>query len=65
MTRSQRHKKIILLAQLNAAAHILALTGLRNQYPQATKAEIRRKLADEIQIDFVLERALKVFLTCS
>ncbi|MCA9954234.1 MAG: hypothetical protein KC434_05915 [Anaerolineales bacterium] len=38
--------KMNLLAQLNASARTLALTGLRAQYPQATEAELRRKLAD-------------------
>lgn len=34
------------MAQLNAFARTLALTGLRAQYSQATEAELRRKLAD-------------------
>jgi hypothetical protein len=38
-------KKMNMLAQLNASARILALTGLRSQYPHATEAELRRKLA--------------------
>ena len=38
-------KKMNMLAQLNASARTLALTGLRAQYPQATEAELRRKLA--------------------
>lgn len=39
-------KKMNMLAQLNASARTLAMTGLRNQYPLATEAELRRKLAD-------------------
>lgn len=39
-------KKMNMLAQLNEAARILALTGLRDQYPQASEAQLRRKLAD-------------------
>jgi hypothetical protein len=39
-------KKMNMLAQLNAAARTLAMMGLRDQYPQATEAELRRKLAD-------------------
>ncbi|MBK8899933.1 MAG: hypothetical protein IPM53_02000 [Anaerolineaceae bacterium] len=35
-----------MLAQLNASARTLAMTGLRNQYPQATEAELRHKQAD-------------------
>lgn len=37
--------KMNMLAQLNASARRLALTGLRSQYPQASEAEINRKLA--------------------
>jgi hypothetical protein len=38
-------RKMQALAQLNAAARILALTGLRSRYPQASEAELRRRLA--------------------
>jgi hypothetical protein len=34
-----------MLAQLNASARMLALAGLRSQYPQASEAELRYKLA--------------------
>mgnify|MGYP005840598199 CR=1 FL=1 len=34
-----------MLAQLNASARLLALTGLRSQYPQATETELHYKLA--------------------
>lgn len=33
------------LAQLNAAARLLALAGLRSQHPQASESELRFKLA--------------------
>ncbi|MGQ9833137.1 MAG: hypothetical protein ACUVRJ_04980 [Candidatus Villigracilaceae bacterium] len=39
-------QKMNMLAQLNASARMLALTGLRQQFPQASEAELRRKLAD-------------------
>jgi hypothetical protein len=39
-------RKMHMLAQLNASARTLALMGLRSQYPQATEAELRRRLAD-------------------
>lgn len=39
-------RKMNMLAQLNSSARLLALTGLRGQYPQASEAELRRKLAD-------------------
>jgi hypothetical protein len=38
-------RKMHILAQLNAGARILALAGLRQQYPQAGEAELRRRLA--------------------
>ena len=34
-----------MLAQLNASARMLALTGLRSRYPQASDAELCRRLA--------------------
>jgi hypothetical protein len=39
-------RKMELLAQLNAAARRLALSGLRSRYPQASETELRRRLAD-------------------
>ena len=39
-------RKMQMLAQLNAAAQMLALMGLRSRYPRASKAELRRMLAD-------------------
>lgn len=41
-------QKMNMLAQLNASARILALTGLHAEYPQATQDELRRKLADRL-----------------
>jgi hypothetical protein len=38
-------RKMNQLAQLNAAVRLLALTGLREQYPQASESELRFKLA--------------------
>jgi hypothetical protein len=38
-------RKMEMLAQLNAAAHEVALSGLRRRYPQAGEAELRRRLA--------------------
>ncbi len=38
-------QKMNMVAQLNASARLLALTGLRSRYPQADEAELRRKLA--------------------
>jgi hypothetical protein len=38
-------RKMNMLAQLNSSARMLALTGLRSQFPQASEAELRIKLA--------------------
>ena len=38
-------RKMEMLAQLNASARTLALTGLRSRYPQAGETELRRRLA--------------------
>jgi hypothetical protein len=41
-------RKMNMLAQLNASAQMLALAGLRSRFPQASRAELRRRLADLI-----------------
>lgn len=51
-------RKMNMLAQLNASARLLALTGLHSQYPDASEAELRRKLADLLLGE---ELARKVF----
>ena len=51
-------RKMNMLAQLNASAHMLALTGLRSRYPQASEAELRRRLANLLLGD---ELARKVY----
>lgn len=38
-------KKLAMLAQLNESGRMLALSGLRQRYPQASQAELRRRLA--------------------
>ena len=38
-------RKLEMLAQLNASARLLALSGLRQRYPVAGEAELRRRLA--------------------
>jgi hypothetical protein len=38
-------RKMEMLADLNASAKTLALSGLRHRYPQASQDELRRKLA--------------------
>jgi hypothetical protein len=39
-------RKMDLLAQLNQAARLFAISGLRRRYPGATEQEIHRRLAD-------------------
>lgn len=39
-------RKLELLGQLNAAVRTLALAGLRARYPNASEAELSRRLAD-------------------
>ncbi len=38
-------RKMQMLAQLNQSARLLAMAGLRLQYPQASETELRRRLA--------------------
>ncbi len=51
-------RKMQMVAQLNTSARMLALTGLRSQYPQASEAELRRRLAGLLLGD---ELARKVY----
>ena len=51
-------RKMEMLAQLNASARTLALMGLRSRYPQASEAELRRRLADLLLGE---ELALRVY----
>jgi len=39
-------RKMQMLAQLNESARLLAITGLRSQFPRASAEELRRRLAD-------------------
>jgi hypothetical protein len=38
-------RKLEMLGQLNSSARLLALSGLRQRYPQAGEGELRRRLA--------------------
>jgi predicted component of type VI protein secretion system len=38
-------RKMQILAQLNQSARLLALAGLRSQYPESSETELRRRLA--------------------
>lgn len=50
-------RKLELVAQLNAMARDLALTGLRERYPDASEAEIKRRLADLLLGEELAEKA--------
>lgn len=39
-------RKLRMMNQLNASVRTLALSGLRQRHPQASPAELRRRLAD-------------------
>lgn len=39
-------RKMEMLAELNAAAKALALSGLRRRYPQASESQLRCRLAE-------------------
>jgi len=41
-------RKLRAMGQLNAMAKVLALSGLRERYPQATEPELQRRLADRV-----------------
>ncbi len=46
MRRAPAWRKLELVGQMNETVRLLALTGLRRRYPQATPEELRRRLAD-------------------
>jgi len=39
-------RKLEMVGQMNQMLHTLAISGLRQRYPQATEKELRRHLAD-------------------
>ena len=45
LRQASSFQKLEMLSELNASAHMLALTGLRSLYPQAGKPELQRRLA--------------------
>lgn len=51
-------RKLEMLAQLNASARTLALSGLRQRYPNASEGELRRRLVGLLLGD---EIAKKIF----
>jgi len=46
MRQAPAWRKMELVGQMNETVRILALTGLRQRYPQAPPEELRRRLAD-------------------
>ena len=51
-------RKLEMLAQLNATARLLALSGLRQRHPMASEAQLRRRLAGLLLGE---ERAAKAY----
>lgn len=49
-------RKMQMVAQLNASARMLAMTGLRSRFPNANEAELRFKLAVLILGDELAEK---------
>ncbi len=54
-------RKMNMLAQLNKSARMLALTGLRAQFPQASEAELRFKLAGLLLGDEIAQKVYGEF----
>lgn len=50
-------RKLQLVDDLNRALRLLALSGLKQQYPQATERELRRRLAERLFGRDLAERA--------
>lgn len=46
LRRAPVARKLEMLGEMNAAARLLALQGLRARYPGATEAQVQRYLAD-------------------
>jgi hypothetical protein len=46
LRRAPPWRKLDIVGQLNQTVRTLALSGLRQRYPQATPQELRRRLAD-------------------
>ena len=46
MRRAPAWRKLQIMDQLNQSLHLWALSGLRQRYPAASEAELRRRLAD-------------------
>ena len=46
LRQASPRRKFEMLGQMNETARILALSGLRHRYPEATSQDLRRRLAD-------------------
>lgn len=57
MRKAPPWRKLELVAQLNETVRLLALSGLRQQYPDATPEELQRLLADLLLGPELAERA--------
>jgi hypothetical protein len=45
LRKATPERKLEMMAELNASARMLALSGLRVRYPQASERELQRRLA--------------------
>lgn len=50
-------QKLQMMAELNASAHLLALSGLRTRYPNLTEAQLLRSLASLLLGDELASKA--------
>lgn len=62
LRRAPAWRKLEMLGQLNETARTLALSGLRQRYPQATPEELRRRLADLLLGSELAERVYGALL---
>lgn len=46
LRRATPARKMEMLAGLNASLRVLAMSGLRSSYPQASETQLKRRLAD-------------------
>lgn len=46
LQRAPAWRKLHMIGQMNATVRMLALSGLRQRYPDASEGELRRRLAD-------------------
>jgi hypothetical protein len=58
------HQKLVMLAQMNQTLYTLAFNGLRHQYPNASREELRRRMADIWLGDELAARVYGPLVSC-